>query len=92
MRARSGRVVKFTLNEDFKYSFMHASFNLSGLLVTSALGAHLYSTPLTLKALETHLLLMPSTSSFLLSQNHCHSIFLYYLCALAVSTKCPISP
>ena len=62
MRTRSGRVVKSTRNKDFEYCFMLPCFNLSSLSVTSALGAHLQSTPLIFKALVAHLLLMPSTS------------------------------
>ena len=72
MRTRSGRTVKSTRNKDFEYSFMLPSFNLSCPSVTSSLGAHLQSTPLTLKALEAHLLLMPMTSSF--AFNQCHSV------------------
>ncbi len=46
------------------------SFNLSCTAIISLLGARLYSTPLTSKALEAHLLLMPSTSSFAFNQSH----------------------
>ena len=49
---------------------MLSSFNPSCPSVTSALGARLQSTPLTSKAIEAHLLLMPSTSSFAFNQNH----------------------
>ena len=70
MRTRSGRTVKSTRKKDFDYSFILPSFNLSCPSVTSALGARLQSTPLTLKALEAHLLLMPSTSSFAFNQIH----------------------
>ena len=49
---------------------MLPSFNLSCPSVTSALGAHLQSTPLTSKALEAHLVLMASTFSFAFNQTH----------------------
>ena len=70
MRTRSNRTVKSTRNKDFENSFMLPSFNLSCPTVTSALGARLQSTPLTYKALEAHLLLLPSTSSFAFNQSH----------------------
>ena len=70
MRTRSGRIVKSTGNKYFEYSFMLPCFNLSAPSVTSALGAHLPSTALTSKALEAHLLLMPSTSSLSFNQSH----------------------
>ena len=70
MRTRSGRTVKSTRNNNFEYSFMLPSVNMSCPSVTSALGAHLQSTPLTSKALEAHLLLMLSTSSFAFNQSH----------------------
>ena len=70
MRTRSGRTVKSTRNKDFDYSFMLPSFNLSCPSGMSALGARLQSTSLTSKALEAHLLLMPSTSSFAFNQSH----------------------
>ena len=70
MRTRSGRTVKSTRNKDFEYPFIFPSFNLSCPSVMSALGARLQSTPLTSKALEAHLLLMPSTSSFAFNQSH----------------------
>ena len=70
MRTRSGRTVKSARNKDFEYSFMLPSFNPSCPSVTSALGAHFQSTPLTSKALEAQLLLMPMTSLFAFNRSH----------------------
>ena len=71
MRTRSGRTVQSTRNKDyFEYSLMLSSFNLSCPSVMSAFGERNQSTTLSSKALEAHLLLMPSTSSFAFNQSH----------------------
>ena len=82
MRTLSGRTIKSTRNKNFEYSFMLSSFNLSCPSVTSALGAHLQSTLLTSKALEAHLLLMPSTSSSTFNQSH---LVVHSSCTFSVS-------
>ena len=70
MRTRLGPDIKSIKTRDFDYSFVLTGISSLSPSVTSALGAHLQSKPLTSKALEAHLLLMPSTTLFSFNQSH----------------------
>ena len=67
IRTHSGRTVKSTKKKDFEYNFMLPSYNILPPLISSSLETHLQSTPLTSKALATHLLLFFSTTSYSLN-------------------------
>ncbi len=67
IRTRSGHTVKSTKMKDFEYIFMLPSYNVLFPSILSSLETHLQSTPLTLKALVAHLLIFPSTPSYLLN-------------------------